>query len=244
MFSRGFGSRGTPRTFAACERVWNDKTVAVKRYGKVKLGEQTYLHKGDGCYYATFHSNTIVRYYPEYKTIHGCGWEGSPTTQMRIAALAGVSMHSNSSLGYEEPVRVNGHPYFDGMRIDNYGYVLAEDQRPDYKEVVKKAVVQKYVALFRKIEKRTRGRWELGEWNGRVCVGVIGHLHFRMLLRIERSIAAGDTFLDADDLNGLFGGVPSTANHKECIAALREELRHQYYCANNGFETIEVEKNG
>jgi hypothetical protein len=75
MFSRGFGSRDTPRTFAACERVWNDKAVAVKRYGKVKLGEQTYLYKDDG------------RYYPEYKTIHGCGWEGSPTTQGRIAAL-------------------------------------------------------------------------------------------------------------------------------------------------------------
>src|SRR5574343_1574983 len=102
MFSRGFGSRDTPRTFAACERVWNDKAVAVKRHGRVKLGENTYLYKGGDRYYATFHGSTIVRYCPEYKTIHGCGWEGSPTTQMRIAALAGVSMHSNSRLGYNE----------------------------------------------------------------------------------------------------------------------------------------------
>lgn len=239
MFSRGFGSRDTPRTFAACARVWNDKAVAVKRYDRVKLGEKTYLYKDDGHYYATFHGNIIVRYYPEYKTIHGCGWEGSPTTQMRIAALAGVSMHSNSRLGYKETVRVNGYPYFDGMRIDNYGHVLAEDQRPDYKEVVKKAVVQKYAALFRKIEKMTRGRWELGEWNGRARCG-IGSFHFRMLLRIERAIAAGDTFLDADDLNGLFSGYSVPNDHKALIAALRDGLRLQYYSANSGFETIEV----
>jgi len=243
MFSRGFGSRGTPRTFAACARIWNDKAIAVKRYGRVKLGEQTYLHKGDGHYYATFHDSAIVHYYPEYKTIHGCGWEGSPTTQGRIAALTGVSMHSNSRPGYKEPVRVNGYPYFDGMRIDNYGYVLDEDLRPDYKEVVKKEVVRQYAALFRKIEKMTRGRWELGEWEERVrFTHDTGNFHFRMLLRIESSIAAGGTFLDADDLNGLFGGVPSclTTSHKECIAALREWLRHQYYSANSGFETIEV----
>ena len=241
MFSRGFGSRNTPRTFADCARIWNDKTVAVKRYGRVKLGGNTYLHKGDGHYYATFHDNTIVRYYPEYKTIHGCGWEDSPTTQMRIAALTGSSMHRNSRPGYKESVRVNGHPYFDGMRVDNYGYVLDEDKRPDYKEVVKKAVVQKYVTLFRKIEKMTRGRWEIGEWKERAhAIRDAGNLQFRALLRIERSIAAGETFLGGGDLNELFGVYSALTDHKAFIAALREGLRHQYYSANAGYETIEV----
>lgn len=241
MFSRGFGSRDTPRTFAACARIWNDNAVAAKRYGRVKLGEKTYLYKGDGQYYATFHDNIIVRYYPEYKTIHGCGWEGSPTTQGRIAALTGVSMHRNSRPGYKEPVRVGGYPYFAGMRIDNYGHVLAEDQRPDYKAVVKKAVVQKYATLFRKIEKMTRGRWELGEWKERAhSIRDAGNLQFRALLRIEHSIAAGETFLDADDTNVLFGVYTPLTSHTALIAALRDGLRHQYYAANNGFETIEV----
>ena len=262
MFSRGFGSRDTPRTFAACERVWNDKAVAVKRYDRVKLGENTYLYRGDGRYYATFHGNIIVRYYPEYKTIHGCGWEGSPTTQGRIAALTGVSMHSNSRPGYEEPVRVGGHPYFAGMRIDNYGYVFAEDQRPDYKEVVKKAVVHKYATLFRKIGKMTRGRWELGEWKERAhSIRDAGNFKFKALLRIERSIAVGDTFLSTEDVaelfgvyntltshtapiaalrDGLFGVYNPLTSHTALIAALRDGLRHQYYAANNGFETIEV----
>jgi hypothetical protein len=241
MFSRGFGSRDTPRTFAACARVWNDKAVAVKRYDRVKLGEKTYLYKGDGRYYAAFHDNILVRYYPEYKTIHGCGWEGSPTTRGRIAALTGVSMRRNSRLGYKEPVRVGGHPYFDSMRIDNYGYVFAEDQRPDYKEVVKKAVVQKYANLFRKIGKMTRGRWELGEWKERAhSIRDAGNFEFIALLRIERSIAAGETFLSAEDVAELFGVYSTLTDHTAFIAALRDGLRHQYYCANNGFETIEV----
>ena len=241
MFSRGFGSRDTPRTFAACARIWNDNAVAAKRYGRVKLGEKTYLYKGDGCYYATFHGNIIVRYYPGYKTIHGCGWEGSPTTQGRISALTGVSMHSNSSLGYKEPVRVGVYPYFAGMRIDNYGHVLAEDKRPDYKEVVKKAVVQKYANLFRKIEKMTRGRWELGEWKERAhSTRDAGNFEFKALLRIERSIAAGETFLSAEDVAELFGVYSTLTDHKTFIAALRDGLRRQYYAANNGFETIEV----
>ncbi len=241
MFSRGFGSRDTPRTFAACARIWNDKAVAVKRYDRVKLGEQTYLYKGDGHYYATFHGNIIVRYYPEYKTIHGCGWEGSPTTQGRISALTGVGMHRNSSLGYKEPVRVGGYPYFSGMRIDNYGHVLAEDQRPDYKEVVKKAVVQKYTNLFRKIGKMTHGRWELGEWKERAhSVRDASNLQFIALLRIERSIAAGETFLITEDVAELFGVYNTLTSHTAFIAALRDGLRHQYYFVNNGYETIEV----
>jgi len=240
MFSRGFGSRGTPRTFAACERVWNDKAVAVKRYGRVKLGEKTYLHKGNGRYYATFYGNTIVRYYPEYKTIHGCGWEGSPTTQRRITALTGVSMHSNSRPGYKEPVRVGGHPYFAGMRIDNYGYVLAEDQRPDYKEVAKKEVVRQYAALWRKLTKLIASRWAIGEFNEAM-------LHTSVsreiaLFTCERQLIAGpNCWLDTESVTLLLGPVTQRGEAlTEIVRAARDALRDTYYTRNDGYETIEV----
>jgi hypothetical protein len=241
MFSSGFGSRETPRTYQACERVWKDKAIAVKRHGRVKLGNETYLHQGGDRYYVTFHGNTIVRYYPEYKTIHGCGWEGSPTTQMRISALTNVPMRSDSSKGYKEPVRVDGYPYFPGMRIDNYGCVFDEDKRPDYKEVVKKEIVQQYVKLFRKLSKLTLARWELGEWKGRAThsSGTTRH-NFNQLLMLEEQINAGETFLDSGALFGLFNSFGAVKHHDDMMKALRDDVRRWYYAHYDGYKTLEV----
>lgn len=241
MFSRGFGGRDTPRTFQACERLWADKPRAVKRYDRVKLGNETYLYRGRDCFVAKFHDNTIVRYLPEHKTIHACGFDNSPTTQGRIGVLAGVRMSSNSKLGYEQSVRVNGFPYFDGMRIDNYGNIFEEDKLPDFKEVPKKEVVRQYVALFSKIKKLTLARWEVGEWNDRSAISYGTTLHtFQQLLKLEEEVNAGETHLDSVRLFSLFGAFGRATTHDDMMKLLRDDLRVPYYTHYDGYETIEV----
>ena len=237
MFARSFTTK-VPTTYEECARWWNDHPRSVKQSGDVAIAGNTRLHKFDDHYAASFHGHYIVLYYPDHKVIDACGYSGSPTTQGRIARLARVSMYSNSSLGFNECVRVDGSPYFAGMRIDNYGHVFAEDRRSDFKEVHVKAVVQKYVTLFRKIEKLTRGRWEIGEWKEREAERHVRS--WQALLRIEAALAAGETFPNSADLRTLFSVFPLMVGHKEIIGALRDEHRHDYYRTNDGYETIEV----
>lgn len=245
-FSRGFGTWGTPRTFAACKKMWDEASTRKLAKGYLKLGDNTELRYSGydgGFFYATFHNNTIVKYFPEYKTIHGCGYEGSPTTQGRIRALAGVHMHSNSALGYEQGVRVGGYPYFAGMRIDNYGKVFPEDQKADYKTVTKKEVTQRYTNLFRKLEKVTIGRWELGEWPDGMPLPEGSP--FAALMLIEEQFAKGDMFVPHDVFAIAIrpaAGIHKTGDLRAVLKCIKETYRSDYVRRNDGYETLEVKK--
>lgn len=246
-FPRGFGTRDTPRTFAACKKMWDNASPRKLAKGYLKLGDNTELHYADyetgGFFYATFHNSTIVKYYPEYKVIDACRHSTSPTTQQRIAALAGVHMHSNSALGYEQGVRVGGYPYFAGMRIDNYGKVFPEDQKADYKTVTKKEVTQRYTNLFRKLEKATIGRWELGEWPDGMPLPEGSP--FAALMLIEEQFAKGDMFVPHDVF--AIAIRPAAALHKAndlraVLKHIKETYRADYVRRNDGYETLEVRK--
>lgn len=245
-FSRGFGTRDTPRTFAACRKMWGEASTRKLAKGYLKLGDNTELHYSEydgGFFYATFHNNTIVKYFPEYKTIHGYGYEGSPTTQDRIKALAGCHMHSNAALGYEQGVRVNGFPFFDGMRITNEGHVFPEDQKADYKTVTKKEVTQAYTNLFHKLERVTIGRWELGEWPDGMPLPEGSP--FAALMLIEEQFAKGDMFVPHDVF--AIAIRPAAALHKAndlraVLKCIKEKYRHDYVRRNDGYETLEVKK--
>lgn len=235
MFSRGFTAK-VPRTYAACERWLIDHAREFKRKGFCVLGYNTELHQADGYFFATFHGNAIVRFYPEYKTINACGYAGSQTTQMRISQLAGVAMASNSRCGYNNTIRVNGYPYMNNMRIDNYGQVI--DKYPDTKKANKKEGVQRYVALWRKIEKLLTARWAVGEWVLYDKTGLF--LSVDRLQHVERAIEAGETFLDHTDVALLFGTHVTQPDLKAAIKAVREALRHDYYLRNDVYETLEI----
>lgn len=235
MFSRGFTTK-VPRTFAACEQWLIDHAREFKRKGFCTLGYNTELHQAEGYFFATFHGNPIVRFYPEYKTIDACGYEGSPTTQGRISALANVHMSSNSRCGFDEHIRVSGYPYRANMRIDNYGNVL--DKHPDTKTVNEKEVVKQYVALWRKIEKTLAGRWAVGEWAKHG--GTDMFLSIRALMHVEDALDSGETFLPHDDVVQLFGTYTTKPDLKDAIKAVREILRHDYYRRNGAYITLEI----
>lgn len=237
-FSRGFGNRDTPTTHAACKRMWEKASSRKLAKGYLTLGANTTLWRDGPNFVACFHNNQIVVYYPGFKTINACGYSSSPTTQDRISRLAGVHMTSTSSLDCIQPVRVNGHPYFNDMRIDNYGHVLEEDQRPDYKTRPKKEVVQRYTTLFRRIEKMCLGRYELGEWEGPAMPAPGG---LEALRQLEKILAEGETLLPSHLVRYVlpFHSTP-TAPFRDLLKIRKETYRKAFYRANDGYETIEV----
>ena len=240
-FSRGFGSSSTPTTFNACQRLWLQASARKLAKGYLILGHNTGLYKsGEDCFYVRFHHNVIVTYYPEYKVIHARGYSESPTTQDRISRLAGVYMSNNSSLGFNERVRVNGYPYFDGMRIDNYGRVLKEDQRPDFKTRPKKEVVQRYTNLFRRIEKLCTGRYGLGEFRSTEPYNPTVSQREALPL-IETLIAEGETFIPFRLMCAILPSHQTTDTpFRDLLKRVKESCRDSYYKANDGYETIEV----
>jgi len=239
-FSRGFGSRDTPKTFAACQKMWNDASDRKKAKGYLILGTNTELSWNEyrSTFEVRFHNNCIVEYFPEFKIINACGYSTSPTTQGRISALTGCYIAQNAGLGYHESTRVNGFPYFDGMRIDNHGHVLEEDRRPDFKTVAKKEVVQRYTNLFRRIEKLCIGRYELGEWANTDNGNLTGSEALRLL---ENALAEGETFLPGRIVRCIlpFHATVDTS-FRELLKTAKETYRGHYYKANDGYETIEV----
>lgn len=244
----GFANRGwkpLPRTYAACQQLWEEKARSVARYGYVTLADNTLLRRGkDGEYfYVTFHGNRIVVYYPEVKVIDACGFENTPTTQDRIQRLTGVQMHSNARLGYAQNVRVDGWPYFPGMRIDNFGNVLKEDQRSDFRTVPKKAVTLRYTTLWKRLYKVLLGRWEVGEFKQENYTRSWNENRAQQaLLECEDVFRCDATFIPHEvAMDLLFGG--NNTLGKELADHLKHrkaQLRDWWFYRNDGFETIEV----
>lgn len=240
-FSRGFGSSSTPTTFNACQRLWLQALARKLAKGYLTLGHNTDLYKGgEDYFYVKFHHNVIVTYYPDHKVIHACGYSESPTTQDRISRLTGVYMGNNSSLGFNERVRVNGWPYFDGMRIDNHGRVLEEDRRPDYETRPKKNVVQAYTNLFRRIEKLCLGRYELGEFRSTEPYNPTVSQREALPL-IENLIAEGETFIPHSLMRALLPFHQTTdIAFRDHLKRVKKACRDSHYKAHDGYETIEV----
>ena len=237
MFSRGF-SGDCPRTYSACESYWNDATERKKAKGYLILGYNTNLYKEDGYYRATFHGNTIVRYYPEYRQITAHGWSTSPTTQGRICALTGVSMHSNSRCGFDEHVRINGYPFHEGIRVDNYGRILPADILPDRRRRVRRTVVTAYIQLWKAIAKQIEARYEMGEFHSTAIYS--RRTREAAFAKVCIQLEAG-VWLDTEAVTQLL----NTAMHpkdsfKGAIARARGEMRDGYYYANDGYYTEEI----
>lgn len=228
-----------PKTKAACQKFWDDASTRKKEKGYLTVAGNTNLYVVGDYFTLTFHGHDIVKYYDGYKVVDACGHSTSPTTQGRITSATGAYMGSNTSLGFEQSVRIDGYPFFDGIRVDDYGQVLEEDRRPDFKHVNVKAVVNAYTTLFKRIEKLIYGRYELGEWADGTYHS--SSAQWDALLNIEDQITAGGAFPDSDDVRTLLSTSIKTDLH-ERLTAVKEDLRGKYYARNNGYERIEVTK--
>lgn len=227
-----------PKTKAACQKLWDEASTRKKAKGYLTVAGNTDLYAVGDHFTLTFHRHDIVKYYDGYKVVDACGYSGSPTTQGRITSATGAYMASNTSLGYEQSVRINGYPYFDGIRIDNYGHVLEEDRRPDFKEVNKKPVVSAYTTLFRRIEKLIAGRYDLGEWKETPYQSTSAQ--WDALMHLEGEIAAGESFLSTEQVFILLGSNTHLRDLHARLSGIKDDLRRQYYTHNDGIERIEV----
>lgn len=236
----GFGNckfKHTPTTYNDCERLWLQRSVSKDT---IPLAYNTVLLRRPDCFEVQFHGYPIIRYYPDHKDIDAGGYADSPTTQHRISKLTGVSMHNNAALGFHEKVRVNGWPYFNGMRIDNFGHVLDEDCRPDHKTRPKRELVLRYTALWKRIYKILVVRWELGEFK----------VSLEELKSIPLTAAEGALLIceGAHDyiptdvaINLIWGGPRITSDDLKAHLDFRKNLlRGFWYTHHNGYETIEV----
>lgn len=234
------GLRYCPTSYESCQQLWEKKPRSVSINGYITLGNATTLHydPAEPCFAIRFYSHVIVTFHPSHAVITMGRYRGSPTTRDRVRNLTGARVHSNSKLGYEQPIRIGAYPYFEGIRVDHQGVVLEEDRRPDYKMRSVMSIVHQYTALFRRIERLCEARYNLGEfrytdWSAMAALAA--------LLSIEKRIRQGETFLPRDEMCALLSACPSSyGTLHEHLVHVKVFLRSHYYHANGGSERVEV----
>lgn len=235
-----------PKTYGDCLMRWERYSRTVARHGRIAVGYNTYLYRRSDRFVAEFHGHPIVTYHPGYKVIDACGYENSRTTQERLYALTGARVYSNKALGFHQNIRVNGYPYFSGMRIDDFGHVFEEDRKPDTKTVPVHAVAMQYAKLWRNVYKHLLARWELGEFQLAEAPSGKGYGlgMSSALVKIEQALQAeGVVFLPHDAVAELLYGdtTPEPPIQLKTLLDIRKaQLKSWWMHDRNGYEDIEV----
>ena len=185
-----------------------------------------------------FHGHSIARYTPEYTRLYTYGWGSSPSTVIRLGDATRAQIYR---LGSRDPridkLRVNGLPFFEGIRILPNGKVHPEDVRPD--TIIKKRpeVIRAYTRLFRQIKDSLRTRWELGEF-----VGAAHYMRpdYRTLCQVVALFAEGKTFIPHEWVQYLLT-IRQRESFDEIVDASRDALRGEYLRGNNGFYNEEIQ---
>lgn len=238
MFGNAHFRGDTVRTFAACEKLWNEASNRKKAKGSITLGCNTELWKYNNRYEVTFHGNAIVEYYPDHIAIFGGGYASSITTQGRIRAFAGVRIGNDSRCGFEDTSRINGYPFFDGIRVDNFGRIFPEDIRPDRKQVVRHEVSLQYTRLWRELKKQIAARYGIGEFDNRTMP--TGYARQRAFEQLTEQLEKGE-WLDTAAVTQVLGPVSfHKCTFDKVIAQARDDLRDWYYRDNDGYEIKEI----
>lgn len=236
MFSNPNGLRNMPKTYSDCEALWTPRR-AKKGYFTLASSTTLTFNERYGRFEITYWRTQIARIYPSYTELSTGGYDASPTTIGRINSFTRANIYTDSSLGYKQNLRIDGVPFFDGVRVHPNGKVFSEDVRSDFYTRPKKAVVQSYVRLFNWIKKNLRLRFSLGEfqhadWDGRMLD----------LAGLNQMSLGTDAFIPYQTVKALLA-VRHTGEFEDCINTAREHYRDAFYKLFDGYETIEV-KNG
>ena len=236
MFSNTNGLRNTPKTYRECEELWTPRRA---NKGYCTLAENTTLEYrkayGDdpGHFAITFYRTVIALIYETHTALFAGGHD-SPTTIGRINSFTRARIGVDSSRGYEQNLRINGLPFFDGIRVLPNGQVFPEDVRSDFYTRPKKQVVQDYIKFFNWIKKNLRLRYQLGEfksgdWDGRTLD----------LAGLNQMRLRGEDFIPHDMATALLMGYV-TGEFEASIAYARDRYRAAFYTMFDGYERIEV----
>ena len=219
--------------------VWFSRQHAITRNkGTKKLGRNDEVFNFGGEFVFEFHGHRIAWYTPEYTRLYTRGWSGSRSTVTRLNDLTRARLYR---LGCQAPchtkLRVNGLPFFEGIRVLPNGSVHPEDVRPDMVTRKRSEVVQAYMRLFRQIKSSLRTRWELGEFNDvprYMCPD------YRTLCRVIALFAEGKTFIPHEWVSSLLA-TRHGWSFDENVNYVRETLRHGYLINNNGLYDEEIQ---
>jgi len=241
MFGNAQGLNNMPKTFHACGDLWTPRRA---NRGSYTLAGNTVLYRGVEYFYIRFWGHTIAEIYPTHTRLFACGYDTSPTTIGRLNSFTHARIGNDNRKGYKDTLRINGYPFFEGVRVLPNGAIHPDDIRSDFYTRPKKEVVSAYVKLWRWISNNLRGRHAIGEWKES-----ISHATFP-IYAAQDLMNEGKTFLPHEWGAAIFmvdGDTIGSRRHRhtvegfdECIQIARDSLRHEYYRAHDGYETIEV----
>lgn len=227
-----------PKNFAEWDDWFSRQHAITRNKGTKKLGSNDEIIRFGSEFVFEFHGHRIAWYTPEYTRLYTCGWTDSPSTVTRLDDLTRASIYRT---GCRDPrhtkLRVNGLPFFEGIRILPNGNVHPEDVRPDVVTKKRPEVVQAYTRLFRQIKNSLRTRWEVGEFAG---IAHYMYPDYRTLCRVTTLFAEGKTFIPHEWVSSLLA-TRRGYSFDESVNYLRETLRNEYLRNNNGFYDEEVQ---
>lgn len=90
--------------------------VAEKTLGRrdsKKVGNNTYMVRGDGCIHVRLHQTNVVTYYPDGRIVLNSGGWRTPTTKDRINNWTSARIYQTKYQWY----LADGRPFYDGMEV-------------------------------------------------------------------------------------------------------------------------------
>ena len=218
-----------------------------------KLANATYLYKrtdnaGVERYEVKLYSTTVVTIYPDHQRITNGGWVSQVTCKI-IKQFSCLSGHIGgySKCGFEDTFRINGLPFFDGIRIDNTGEVFRQDRRSDWKREIRKEAVTAWKALHMPLTKALRGRFDLGEFDEVRYIGSgVYNKGLQILTDMDRQFPAHEDVVGIIALTPRghrprgYRAVSTVRTPMERWVLALGELRLDYYRKNDAYMRIEV----
>ena len=227
-----------PKSYSDWADWFSHQHTVTRNKGTKKLGRNDEIIRFGSEFVFEFHGHGIAEYTPEYTRLYTLGWGSSPSTRVRLNDLTRARIYW---LGCRDPrhtkLRINGLPFFEGIRVMPNGSVHPEDVRPDVVTKKRPEVVQAYALLFRRIKSSLRTRWEIGEFDG------IAHYmrpDYRTLCRVSALFAEGKTFIPHGWVESLLA-IRQGCSFDENVNAARDALRNEYLRSNNGFYDEEIQ---
>lgn len=234
----GTNSIYVPKSYSDWVVWFSRQPTVTQNKGTKKLGRNEKIFRSESAFLFEYHGNRIAEYTPEYTRLYTRGRGSSPPTRIRLNDLTRARIHW---LGCQDSrhakLRVNGLPFFEGIRIMPAGSVHPEDVRPDVVTRKRPEVERAYTRLFRQIKSSLRTRWEIGEFDG---LAHYMYPDYPTLCRVIALFAEGKTFIPHEWVPSLLA-IRQGCSFDEVVNAARDALRDKYLRNNNGSYDEEIQ---
>lgn len=209
-------------SFEQAQRLWDTRRGDSKQL-RPEVGPSSRLHKFDGYFTVRLYSTDVVEIHPDHYVLRTGSW-ATQTTMRVIRAVTAAWVYQHTVKNREGSTRVNGFPFFDGVRVDRRGNIIKEDIRPDRYTRVTTEGAAEYAKLFRWLRTMLRTREALGEFQS-VASGGVRALSVSTLVELNKMRLAGCDFLPTEYAKLVMTAAGSTAN----LGLLQSYLRDEYH---------------